>query len=145
MVKVHSSSSKRLKAYFYFQNALALRKGMLPYCRWFAKADLKWQLPIFGLSMWVRRPSPPSSPTRNRLNTGRGQLLGMIMVKRDWLKDSESTRQAFLDLKKPEGKGKKIWLVTFLEGTRKTDKKLAEASCLLFSRSIQVLRPRDVA
>lgn len=91
---------------FYLVNALAGRKRMLPYCRWFIKSSLKWQLPIFGWCMY---------------------LIGMIMVSRDWLRDSNSIRRAFEGLKQPPGVGKKVWLVSFLEGTRITQEKLLES------------------
>ncbi|CAH7666737.1 hypothetical protein PPACK8108_LOCUS1089 [Phakopsora pachyrhizi] len=94
---------------FYLINGLAARKGMLPYCRWFVKSSLMWQLPIFGLSMY---------------------LIGMVMVARDWLRDSESIKRAFKVLKTPIGKGKKVWLISFLEGTRLTDEKSIQ--CQLF-------------
>ncbi|KAA1115496.1 hypothetical protein PGT21_036899 [Puccinia graminis f. sp. tritici] len=91
---------------FYLINGLAARKRMLPYGRWFVKSSLKWQLPIFGWSMY---------------------LIGMVMVTRDWLKDSDSIRQAFRGLKQPPGIGKKVWLVSFLEGTRMTPEKLEKS------------------
>ncbi|PLW11821.1 hypothetical protein PCANC_20233 [Puccinia coronata f. sp. avenae] len=91
---------------FYLINGLAGRKKMLPYCRWFIKSSLKWQLPIFGWSMY---------------------LIGMVMVTRDWLKDSDSIREAFRGLKQPSGIGKKVWLVSFLEGTRMTPEKLEKS------------------
>ncbi|KAH9467328.1 hypothetical protein MJO28_000099 [Puccinia striiformis f. sp. tritici] len=91
---------------FYLINGLAARKRMLPYGRWFVKSSLKWQLPIFGWSMY---------------------LIGMVMVTRDWLRDSESISQAFKGLKQPSGVGKKVWLVSFLEGTRLTPEKLEKS------------------
>lgn len=91
---------------FYLINGLAARKRMLPYCRWFAKSSLKWQLPVFGWSMY---------------------LIGMVMVTRDWLKDSNSIREAFEGLKSPPGVGKKVWLVSFLEGTRMSPEKLQQS------------------
>lgn len=103
---------------FYLINGLALRKGMLPYCRWFAKASLKYQLPIFGLSMY---------------------LIGMVMITRDWLKDSNSIRKAFAHLKDPIGIGKKIWLVSFVEGTRITPEKLLQSQAYCQSKSKPVL------
>jgi len=91
---------------FYLINGLAARKRMLPYGRWFAKSSLKWQLPIFGWSMY---------------------LIGMVMVSRDWLKDSNSIIRAFKGLKQPPGIGKKVWLVSFLEGTRMSPEKLEKS------------------
>jgi hypothetical protein len=52
----------------------------------------------------------------------------MVMVTRDWLKDSDSIREAFRGLKQPSGIGKKVWLVSFLEGTRMTPEKLEKVS-----------------
>ncbi|KAG0151902.1 hypothetical protein CROQUDRAFT_667606 [Cronartium quercuum f. sp. fusiforme G11] len=104
---------------FYLINGLALRKGMLPYCRWFAKSSLKWQLPIFGMSMY---------------------LIGMVMVTRDWLRDSRLIRSAFHHLKTPLGTGKRVWLVMFLEGTRKTDTKLLESQKFCESRGKPLLK-----
>ncbi|GAA99630.1 uncharacterized protein L969DRAFT_47621 [Mixia osmundae IAM 14324] len=89
---------------YYLIHALALRKGMLRYCRYFAKDSLKWTLPIFGLSL---------------------KLVGMVMVKRNWTSDAANTRKAFAQLKR--GRNKPVWLVTYLEGTRITPKKLAES------------------
>lgn len=54
------------------------------------------------------------------------KLIGMVMVTRDWLRDSRSIRAAFRHLKTPYGTGKRVWLVTFLEGTRKTEAKLLQ-------------------
>lgn len=48
------------------------------------------------------------------------------MVTRDWLRDSNSIRAAFQHLKTPVGIGKKVWLVMFLEGTRKTEEKVIQ-------------------
>ena len=50
---------------FYLIQELALRAHMLPYCRWFAKQQLKW-VPFLGWGLWE---------------------LGMPLVSRQWDKD----------------------------------------------------------
>lgn len=55
------------------------------------------------------------------------------MVARDWLKDSDSISQAFKGLKQPPGIGKKVWLVSFLEGTRMTPEKLEKVNSYSYS------------
>ncbi|MBW0488604.1 hypothetical protein O181_028319 [Austropuccinia psidii MF-1] len=104
---------------FYLINGLAARKKMLPYCRWFAKTSLIWQLPIFGMSMY---------------------LIGMVMVTRNWLKDSKSIKAAFRGLKQPKGIGKKVWLVSFPEGTRLNKENLQKSQTFAKERSKKTLQ-----
>lgn len=49
--------------------------------------------------------------------------MGMIMVKRDWASDSKAADEAFRRVKENNSP---LWLVSYLEGTRVSDKKIAE-------------------
>lgn len=99
---------------FYPIHAVAIRRGMLHRCRYFAKDSLKW-LPFFGWAMI---------------------LTGMIMVKRNWTQDSGKINAAFATLRKEK---RPVWLVSYLEGTRITAKKLAESKKFAESRNKPVL------
>jgi 1-acyl-sn-glycerol-3-phosphate acyltransferase len=76
----------------YLVHAVALQHGMLGACRYFAKAELVWTLPIFGLALY---------------------LVDMILVSRDWTRDAGSIRAAFASIKRH---GQPIWLISYLEG-----------------------------
>ena len=51
--------------------------------------------------------------------------MGMVMVHRDWVKDAAMTEKAFRSIKQNT---RKIWLVSYVEGTRYTPQKLAQVS-----------------
>lgn len=61
----------------------------------------------------------------------RTQLMGMIMVKRDWASDSLSAEAAFSRVKKDSSP---LWLVSYLEGTRISDSKIAQVRSLQSTR-----------
>jgi 1-acyl-sn-glycerol-3-phosphate acyltransferase len=53
-------------------------------------------------------------------------LVGMIMVDRNWTKDEGSIKRAFGRIKDKEGGEKSVWVVSYLEGTRRSEVKLEE-------------------
>jgi len=86
---------------FYLIQALALKSGMLGRCRWFAKQQLKW-VPFLGWGLWA---------------------MGMPLVSRNWTEDKREMDHLFhgiIERKSP------IWLVSYSEATRYTEKKYAE-------------------
>lgn len=58
---------------FYMIQELALQKGMLGRCRWFAKQQLKW-VPFLGWGLWA---------------------MGMPLVSRKWTTDSKEMDRVF--------------------------------------------------
>ena len=74
---------------------------MIGRCRYFAKFELIWQLPVFGLAMW---------------------LMDMVMLKRNWLRDRDSVKAAFDSFRRDR---KPVWLISYLEGHRATPKRVA--------------------
>ena len=58
---------------FYMIQELALRKGMLGRCRWFAKQQLKW-VPFLGWGLWA---------------------MGMPLVSRNWTADQKEMARVF--------------------------------------------------
>lgn len=99
---------------FMLLHALALRKNMLANCKYFAKDSLKW-LPGFGWGIW---------------------MMGHILLKRDWQKDQQSILETFADIKNTK---LPIWLVSFVEGSRITTKKLKSSQEFAKSRNLPVL------
>eukprot|EP01105_Mastigella_eilhardi_P017817 TRINITY_DN4107_c0_g1_i1.p1 TRINITY_DN4107_c0_g1~~TRINITY_DN4107_c0_g1_i1.p1 ORF type:complete len:319 (+),score=64.04 TRINITY_DN4107_c0_g1_i1:69-959(+) len=79
---------------------LAKAKGMLGVLKFFIKEEAKW-IPGIGWGCYALR---------------------MVFVSRDWARDKDSIANAFQRLKTS---GMPFWLASFLEGTRKTPKKLA--------------------
>ena len=75
---------------------------MLGRCRYFAKFELVWQLPVFGLAMY---------------------LMDMVMLKRNWLRDRDSVKTAFASMRRDRHP---IWLISYLEGHRATPKRVAD-------------------
>ncbi|KAK1922756.1 hypothetical protein DB88DRAFT_496182 [Papiliotrema laurentii] len=88
---------------YYLVQALAIRAGMLGKCRYFAKKQLVWQVPVFGWSFWA---------------------VGMILVSRAWTSDARLIKEAFARVNKNKHD---VWIVLYPEGTRRTPKKLLEA------------------
>ena len=87
---------------FYMIQALALRKGMLGRCRYFAKKQLR-MVPFLGWGLWA---------------------MGMPMVSRNWVKDRSELERVFTKTIKgcfP------TWLVSFCEATRFTPQKYAQS------------------
>lgn len=58
---------------FYLIQELAIRANMLPYCRWFAKKQLRW-VPFLGWGLWA---------------------MGMPLVSRQWDKDAKEMQRVF--------------------------------------------------
>lgn len=58
---------------FYLVQELALQANMLPYCRWFAKQQLRW-VPFLGWGLWA---------------------MGMPLVSRNWDKDQAELQRVF--------------------------------------------------
>jgi 1-acyl-sn-glycerol-3-phosphate acyltransferase len=58
---------------FYMIQELAIRANMLPYCRWFAKKQLRW-VPFLGWGLWA---------------------MGMPLVSRQWDKDRQEMQRVF--------------------------------------------------
>ena len=58
---------------FYLIQELAIKADMLPYCRWFAKQQLRW-VPFLGWGLWA---------------------MGMPLISRDWDKDQRELKRVF--------------------------------------------------
>ncbi|OAQ64219.1 acyltransferase [Pochonia chlamydosporia 170] len=87
---------------FYMIQALAQRSGMLGYCRYFAKSQLK-VVPFLGWGLWA---------------------MGMPMVSRNWLKDKAELDRVFSGVVNDRFP---TWLISFSEATRYTSKKFDES------------------
>eukprot|EP01027_Heterolobosea_sp_BB2_P009591 GEZU01014123.1.p1 GENE.GEZU01014123.1~~GEZU01014123.1.p1 ORF type:complete len:327 (+),score=111.06 GEZU01014123.1:75-1055(+) len=87
---------------FMMLHSLAQRKNMQNNCKYFAKDSLKY-IPGFGWGIY---------------------LMGMIMIKRDWLRDQKRIEAAFANIKQNRVP---VWLISFLEGSRLTQKKLEKS------------------
>eukprot|EP00834_Sanchytrium_tribonematis_P004880 NODE_264_length_11354_cov_1.067170.p5 type:complete len:311 gc:universal NODE_264_length_11354_cov_1.067170:9131-10063(+) len=87
---------------WYLLHAFAMRAGILGYLRYFAKDTLKY-IPIFGWGMWI---------------------MGMLFVKRSSKEDGARIQQQFLKFQKCRDP---VYIVSFLEGTRLTQSKLARS------------------
>jgi len=94
--------------------AVAKRRGMISRLRYLAKESLGY-IPLFGWALI---------------------LSGMIMVKRNWLRDQAELTKTFGQMKKDRFP---IWLTTFVEGTRMSPKKLAESRKFCQERGKPVL------
>ncbi|QPG99253.1 hypothetical protein C2857_001314 [Epichloe festucae Fl1] len=87
---------------FYMIQALAQRSGMLGYCRYFAKSQLK-AVPFLGWGLWA---------------------MGMPLVSRNWLKDKSELDRVFSGIVDDEFP---TWLISFSEATRFTTEKFEES------------------
>ncbi|OAA39691.1 1-acylglycerol-3-phosphate acyltransferase [Metarhizium rileyi] len=87
---------------FYLIQALARRSGMLGYCRYFAKSQLK-AVPFLGWGLWA---------------------MGMPMVSRKWLKDEAELDRVFSGIVNHRFP---TWLISFSEATRYTKAKYEES------------------
>ncbi|KAG6039791.1 hypothetical protein E4U41_002138 [Claviceps citrina] len=87
---------------FYMIQACAQRAGMLAYCRYFAKSQLK-AVPFLGWGLWA---------------------MGMPLVSRNWLKDKAELDRVFSGIVNDEFP---TWLISFSEATRFTPRKFAES------------------
>lgn len=63
----HTPPSARFNDYLFVQG-LSVRVGMLSRCRYFAKKQLVWQIPLFGLGFW---------------------LIGFLLIDRNWAEDEK--------------------------------------------------------
>ncbi|KAJ9062280.1 hypothetical protein DSO57_1012496 [Entomophthora muscae] len=116
LISNHQSGSD-----FYMIGALSRHVGMEPYNRYFLKDSIKY-LPIFGWSLY---------------------LIGMLFIKRNWLSDHKKIDKVFhtfLHNRLP------VWLITYPEGTRFTQKKKQESDEFCKSRNLEpfknVMYPR---
>jgi 1-acyl-sn-glycerol-3-phosphate acyltransferase len=100
---------------FYAIHSLALRKNMLSACKYFAKDSLKW-IPGFGWGMW---------------------LMGMIFVSRDWTTDETRIQKVFGNIKRHALPN---WIVSYPEGTRRTDQKRLESQTFCEKRGLPILQ-----
>ncbi|KAL1918441.1 uncharacterized protein VTP21DRAFT_3101 [Calcarisporiella thermophila] len=100
---------------FYLLHSLSIRRGMIGYCRYFVKDSLKW-LPFYGWGMWI---------------------MGMIFLKRDWQRDQRKINLAFGQIRRLNPP---IQLISFLEGSRATPKKLHESQLYAKSHDLPVLK-----
>jgi len=92
---------------------LAWRCGRIGDLKWFAKDILKF-VPGVGWGMW---------------------FIDCVFVKRNWMRDKSTIQQTFskyIDHDIP------LFLISFLEGTRKTDKKHAESQAFAQARGLYV-------
>ena len=116
-------------AEWYLVQTLAVRAGMLGRCRYFAKKEIVYTIPIFGFAFWA---------------------LGMILVSRNWTQDHArieyvpcpsypsyvdfshrysgsrltGSREAFSRVKRNKHA---TWIVLYPEGTRRTPQKILAA------------------
>ncbi|MCA9548494.1 MAG: acyltransferase [Myxococcales bacterium] len=92
---------------------LAWRCGRLGDLKWFVKDIVKY-VPGPGWGMW---------------------LLDCIFLKRDWMRDKQGILRLFAKYKEHQIP---IFLVSFLEGTRRTPEKLADSQAYAKERGIEV-------
>ncbi|KFG86561.1 1-acylglycerol-3-phosphate acyltransferase [Metarhizium anisopliae] len=101
---------------FYLIQAMARRSGMLGYCRYFAKSQLK-AVPFLGWGLWA---------------------MGMPMVSRNWVKDQAELDRVFSGIVNHRfptfstpttvsSNIRRAGLISFSEATRFTHKKFAES------------------
>lgn len=98
-----------------FLFSIAGRRGRLGVLKFFAKKSVQY-VPGFGWGLY---------------------LLDSLLVSRNWLADQNLINKTFSNLKKRK---LPFWVVSFLEGTRKTPKKLAESQAFSKQRDLPVLR-----
>lgn len=96
-------SNHQMFAEWYLVQALAVRAGMLGRCRYFAKKEIVYTIPIFGFAFWA---------------------LGMILVSRNWTQDHARIEEAFSRVKRNRHA---TWIVLYPEGTRRTPQKILAA------------------
>lgn len=98
-----------------FLFSIAGRRGRLGVLKFFAKKSVQY-VPGFGWGLY---------------------LLDSLLVSRNWLADQNLINKTFSNLKKRK---LPFWVVSFLEGTRKTPKKLAESQEYSKKKDLPVLR-----
>ena len=99
---------------WYLLHAFAIRSNILGYLRYFAKDQLKY-IPIFGWGMWC---------------------MGMLFVKRN-SSDMIVLRKKFKEFEQCTDP---VYIVSFLEGTRKSEKKLLESQAYSKKNNLPVLK-----
>ncbi|RKP09830.1 hypothetical protein THASP1DRAFT_13736, partial [Thamnocephalis sphaerospora] len=97
---------------YYLINAVAIRKRMISHC---SVSTMRDGVPFWGWGMW---------------------LCGMLMIKRNWLQDRRRIEAVFHRIRtyRPP-----VWVISFLEGTRLSPKKLREGQAFARSRNLPVL------
>jgi len=98
-----------------FLFSVAGRRGRLGVLKFFAKKSITW-IPGFGWGLY---------------------LLDSLLVSRSWLKDQNLINNTFAKLKMRK---LPFWVVSFLEGTRRTATKLAESQAFAKQRDLPHLR-----
>ncbi|PJF19842.1 hypothetical protein PSACC_00351 [Paramicrosporidium saccamoebae] len=99
---------------FFLTHAVARKKGMLSYCRYFLKDSIKY-IPVFGWGMY---------------------FCNMIFLKRDWQRDNRRLAGAiglYLECELP------IWLVSHVEGHRMNPSKRLESQKYAKAHGLPVL------
>ncbi|KAJ3359578.1 hypothetical protein GGF32_009134 [Allomyces javanicus] len=96
-------------------NTLAIRRGMLAHGKYFIKSSMKY-LPLFGPGML---------------------LAGFPFLSRNWASDQHKIDAIFKTLREDR---LPCWLISFLEGTRLTPKKLAESQAFCQQNGRPVLQ-----
>ncbi|HCC24271.1 MAG TPA: hypothetical protein DEP85_02000 [Holosporales bacterium] len=92
----------------------ALTKKRLGDLKWFVKDPIKY-MPGVGWGMW---------------------FLDCLFIKRDWMKDKHSIRKVFQNLRQHQVP---LWVVSFVEGTRITPKKLKSSQEYAKNKGLAVL------
>ncbi|CAO3597585.1 unnamed protein product [Absidia cylindrospora] len=92
---------------FYMIHSVAIRRNMLPNCKYFVKDSIKW-LPFFGWGMW---------------------LAGFMFVRRNWLQDQTKINKTFASMKTMKTPA---WIINYVEGSRFTPEKSQQ--CQAFCR-----------
>ena len=94
-------SNHRSFADFFLMHVVAIQHDMIWCCRYFVKDSIKW-IPFFGWGM---------------------RLMGMIMLKRNWLQDQKRIFTTFAFYTKHR---LPLWLVSYSEGSRFSARKQQE-------------------
>eukprot|EP00818_Percolomonas_sp_WS_P002469 CAMPEP_0117450626 /NCGR_PEP_ID=MMETSP0759-20121206/8571_1 /TAXON_ID=63605 /ORGANISM="Percolomonas cosmopolitus, Strain WS" /LENGTH=283 /DNA_ID=CAMNT_0005243165 /DNA_START=428 /DNA_END=1279 /DNA_ORIENTATION=+ len=101
--------------------SMALRGRMLGNVKYFAKSSLS-HIPLVGWGM---------------------RMLGMIFLKRNWMRDQKTIQSTFKYLRENHIP---VWIVSFLEGTRVTEDKMKQSIKFQVERGLpvttQVMAPR---
>ncbi|CAO3587207.1 unnamed protein product [Absidia cylindrospora] len=103
---------------FYMIHSMALRRSMLPNCKYFVKDSIKW-FPFFGWGMW---------------------FAGFPFVRRNWMQDQNKINHTFAkfkELKTP------AWIINYVEGSRFTPEKSQQCiyySVKLFVGNVDILQ-----
>ncbi|KAI8339620.1 acyltransferase-domain-containing protein [Chlamydoabsidia padenii] len=99
----------------YMIHSLAIRRNMLPNCKYFVKDSIKW-LPFFGWGMW---------------------LAGFMFVRRNWLEDQTKINKTFASIKELKTPA---WIINYVEGSRFTPAKLLQCQKISRERGYTVMQ-----